>query len=98
MQPMLSSINSHYFVVVFGVALTGGAILFLYKPIATLLKWLTLSLCAYIITAIIVGPSWRAVTYATFVPSLPSSREAWAMLVAVLGTTISPYLFVWQAS
>jgi Mn2+/Fe2+ NRAMP family transporter len=95
---MLSSINSHYFVVVFGIALTGGAILFRYKPIATSLKWLTLSLCAYIITAFIVGPNWRAVTYATFVPSLPSSREAWAMLVAVLGTTISPYLFFWQAS
>jgi Mn2+/Fe2+ NRAMP family transporter len=95
---MLSSINSHYFVVVFGIAVTGGAILFRYKPIATSLKWLTLSLCAYIITAFIVGPNWRAVTYATFVPSLPSSREAWAMLVAVLGTTISPYLFIWQAS
>jgi Mn2+/Fe2+ NRAMP family transporter len=95
---MLSSINSDYFVVVFGIALTGGAILFRYKPIATSLKWLTLSLCAYIITVFIVSPNWRAVTYATFVPSLPSTHEAWAMLVAVLGTTISPYLFVWQAS
>ena len=95
---MLSSTNSHYFVVVFGIALTGGAILFRYKPIATSLKWLTLSLCAYIITAFIVSPNWPAVTYATFVPSLPNSREAWSMLVAVLGTTISPYLFFWQAS
>jgi NRAMP (natural resistance-associated macrophage protein)-like metal ion transporter len=95
---MLSGINSHYFVVVFGIGLTAGPILFHYEPIAIPLKWLTLSLCAYIVTAFIVRPDWSAVVHATFVPSLPTTREGWAMLVGVLGATISPYLFFWQAS
>jgi Mn2+/Fe2+ NRAMP family transporter len=95
---MLSHINSHYFVILFGIGLTAGPILFHYEPIAIALKWLTLSLCAYIVTAFIVRPDWSAVVHATFVPSLPTTREGWAMLVGVLGTTISPYLFFWQAS
>lgn len=95
---MLSGFNSHYFVIFFGLLITSATILFHYKPIALAMKWLTLSLFAYVVTALIVGPDWRAVARATFVPSLPSSREGWAMLVAILGTTISPYLFFWQAS
>ena len=95
---MLSGINSHYFVILFGIGLTAGPILFHYKPIAIPLKWLTLSLCAYIVTGFIIRPDWPAVAHATFVPSLPTTREGWSMLVGVLGTTISPYLFFWQAS
>jgi Mn2+/Fe2+ NRAMP family transporter len=95
---MLSGINSHYFVVLLGIGLTVGPILFGYERVAPGLKWLTLSLGAYIVTALIARPDWRAVMQATFVPSLPATRGGWAMLVAVLGTTISPYLFFWQAS
>src|SRR5262245_33049701 len=95
---MLSGVNSHYFVVLLGIGLTVGPILFGYERVAPGLKWLTLSLGAYIVTALIARPDWRAVMQATFVPSLPATREGWAMLVAVLGTTISPYLFFWQAS
>src|SRR6266496_2956422 len=68
------------------------------KGLAAALKWLTLSLSAYIVTAFIVRPDWSAVVHATFVPSLPTTREGWAMLVGVLGTTIGPYLFFLQAS
>jgi Mn2+/Fe2+ NRAMP family transporter len=95
---MLSGINSHYFVILFGIGLTAGPILFRYEPIAIGLKWLTLSLFAYILTAFIVRPDWPAVAHATFIPSLPMTREGWAMMVGLLGTTISPYLFFWQAS
>ena len=95
---VFSGINSHYFVVFFAVAITAATIHFRYRPIATILKWLTLSLCAYILTALMLGPDWRHVARATFIPVLPNSREAWTMLVAILGTTISPYLFFWQAS
>src|SRR5262245_30782088 len=94
---MLSGFNSHYFVVLLGIGLTVGPILFGYERVAPALKWLTLFLGAYIVTALIARPDWWAVMHATFVPSLPATREAWAMLVAVLGTTISPYLFFWQA-
>jgi Mn2+/Fe2+ NRAMP family transporter len=93
-----SGVNSHSIVGPFTIAIAFATIQFRYAPMTNVLKWLTLSLCAYIATALIVGPDWRHVAYATFVPSLPSSREGWAMLVAVLGTTISPYLFFWQAS
>jgi Mn2+/Fe2+ NRAMP family transporter len=61
------------------------------------LKWLAVVLFAYVAAAISLRPDWSAVLHATLVPvSLPPS--GWATLVAILGTTISPYLFFWQAS
>jgi len=68
-----------------------------YRQIASVLQWLTLALFAYVIAAFMVHVEWGDVLKATFVPTLPQGREAWATLVAVLGTTISPYLFYWQA-
>jgi Mn2+/Fe2+ NRAMP family transporter len=62
------------------------------------LKWLCLALFAYPITAFVVGANWGSVLHDTLVPSMPHSRDEWGMLVAILGTTISPYLFFWQAS
>jgi len=50
-----------------------------------------------VLTAFLVHPDWRAVMHATFVPSWPGGAQAAATLVAILGTTISPYLFFWQA-
>jgi NRAMP (natural resistance-associated macrophage protein)-like metal ion transporter len=95
---MLVGVNSHYFVVLFGVGIAVATIGLHYKQIAGTLKWLALVLLAYVITAIVVGPDWSAVLRDTFVPTLPRGREAWGTLVAILGTTISPYLFFWQAS
>src|SRR5207244_13635078 len=66
--------------------------------LAFVLKWLTLVLFAYVLTAFILKPNWGSVLYHTFVPSWPRGHSAWQSLVAVLGTTISPYLFFWQAS
>jgi Mn2+/Fe2+ NRAMP family transporter len=53
---------------------------------------------AYVITAFILRPKWGSVLYDTFIPSWPRGHNAWQNLVAILGTTISPYLFFWQAS
>ena len=75
-----------------------AVIKFRYFQIARILKWLALVLFAYVITAFVVGPDWSKVAHDTFIPSLPKGHEAWAMLVAILGTTISPYLFYWQTS
>ena len=94
---MLSGLNSHYFVVVFGAALAVATIRLRYRQIAGALKWLALVLFAYVITAIVVGPDWSVVLRDAILPSLPRGREAWGTLVAILGTTISPYLFFWQA-
>ena len=69
-----------------------------YRQIARIFKWLTLVLLAYVATAFFAGVDWRAALLATFVPQLQWTREALAVIVGVLGTTISPYLFYWQAS
>jgi Mn2+/Fe2+ NRAMP family transporter len=62
------------------------------------MKWLAAVLFAYVITAFIAGPDWWSVLRDTFVPSWPRNHAVWENLVAILGTTISPYLFFWQAS
>ena len=95
---MLTGINSHFYVVAFGIGIAVATVAFRYYQIANILKWLALTLFAYVITAFLIGPDWRSVAYDTFVPSLPKGHEGWATLVAILGTTISPYLFYWQAS
>ena len=95
---MLSGINSHYFVILFGLAISVATVQFRYHQIANVLKWLALTLFAYVITGFVIGPDWGKVAHDTFIPSLPKSHEGWAMLVAILGTTISPYLFFWQSS
>jgi NRAMP (natural resistance-associated macrophage protein)-like metal ion transporter len=95
---MLTGINSHIWVVIFGVGIAVATIRFRYHRIAEIMKWLALVLFAYVITAFIIGPDWRTVLHDTFVPSLPSNHNGWQNLVAILGTTISPYLFFWQAA
>lgn len=69
-----------------------------YRHIAKIFKWLTLILFAYIIAAFLAHPDWRAVLRSTFVPHVQWSSNYLAAFVGILGTTISPYLFFWQAS
>jgi len=95
---MLSGINSHWFVVVFALLISWATVRLQYAQIASVLKWLVLVLFAYPITAFVVGADWGQVLRDTLIPSVPRSRDEWATLVAILGTTISPYLFFWQAS
>jgi Mn2+/Fe2+ NRAMP family transporter len=95
---MLSGINSHWFVVLFALLISWATVRLQYTQIANVLKWLVLVLFAYPITAFVVGANWGQVLRDTLVPSMPHSREEWSTLVAILGTTISPYLFFWQAS
>ena len=66
--------------------------------IAAILKWLVLSLFAYVATAFLIHPHWGDVIKATFLPSLPEGAKVREAIVALLGTTISPYLFFWQSS
>jgi NRAMP (natural resistance-associated macrophage protein)-like metal ion transporter len=69
-----------------------------YKKYVHYLKWLTLVLFAYVATAFVVHVPWKMALRATLIPSVSWTHEYWMGLVAVLGTTISPYLFFWQAS
>ena len=69
-----------------------------YKSYVKILKWLALTLLAYPITAFIVHQDWPVVIRALFVPHFEFSFEFLFIITAVLGTTISPYMFFWQAS
>jgi NRAMP (natural resistance-associated macrophage protein)-like metal ion transporter len=69
-----------------------------YRQIARILKWCTLTLFAYVVTVFVAGADWHQMLVATFVPRVEMSREFVSLLVAIFGTTISPYLFFWQAA
>lgn len=95
---MLTHIPPHIWVVLFAVGISIATVRLHYSQIANVLKWLALVLFAYVITAIVIHPDWTEALHDTFVPTLPHSKEGWETIVAILGTTISPYLFFWQAS
>lgn len=69
-----------------------------YSFIVRTFKWLTLTLFAYIIAAFLAKPHWGEVLKATFIPTLRFDNQYMTTLLAILGTTITPYLFFWQAS
>jgi NRAMP (natural resistance-associated macrophage protein)-like metal ion transporter len=69
-----------------------------YRLIAKIFKWLTLVLFAYVLVSFYAHVDWKHALAVTFVPHLEWSRGFLAVLVAILGTTISPYLFFWQAA
>ncbi len=94
---MLTGWNSHIFVVIFGAGIAWAIVRFRYHQIASILKWLALVLFAYVVVAIRLKPAWGSVLRDALVPHWPKGEE-WGALVAILGTTISPYLFFWQAS
>lgn len=95
---LLTGVSSHVWVILIGVGIAVATIRLRYATIAGGLKWLALVLVAYALTAFYVGPKWSLVAHDTFVPRMPKLGGVWATLVAILGTTISPYLFFWQAS
>ena len=95
---LLTNVHSHLWVIGFGLLIAWATIRLRYIVLANALKWLALVLFAYVVTAIRLHPDWSSVVNAAVIPRLPHGRAAWATLVAILGTTISPYLFFWQAS
>lgn len=95
---MLTAIRGHWLVPLFAIVITVAVVRCRYAQIANLLKWLALVLFAYVITGFICKPDWSLVARSTFIPTWPRNHGMWATLVAILGTTISPYLFFWQSS
>jgi len=86
------------YVLIFGVVSLVLQVFVPYTSYVSYLKWLTLSLFAYVGTAFFVKIPWVNVAHATFIPQIVWSKGYLTGLIAVLGTTISPYLFFWQAS
>ena len=84
--------------VVFTLLILALEIAVSYRRYAKVLKWLTVSLLAYPITAFFVHEPWGTIARATFVPHIQFSATFFYVITAVIGTTITPYMFFWQAS
>ena len=95
---MMTGIKSHYWTPLYTILIISMLFFSSYRHIARIFKWLTLVLFAYIAAAFIARPDWGSVLSATFVPRVEWSSAFLATFVGILGTTISPYLFFWQAS
>ncbi len=94
---------SSLYIVILGFACIAGQVLFSYEKSVRVLKWLTLALFAYVAVLLTVQIPWKQVGLESIKPWLyiePGTtwKDYAAMVVAVLGTTISPYLFFWQAA
>lgn len=86
-----------FYAIVFGLLCTGLEILISYRRYVTVLKWLTLSLFAYVAVVLAVDVPWAAALRGVAIPQFAFDSDHAMALVAILGTTISPYLFFWQA-
>jgi Mn2+/Fe2+ NRAMP family transporter len=95
---MITGTRAYYWTPFFAALITGLLFWTSYRTIARVFKWLTMVLFAYVITAFLAHPDWAAVVRATFIPHIEWTKDYIAVLVGILGTTISPYLFFWQAS
>ncbi len=95
---MVTGIPVALMVPAYGVVMVSLLMWSSYRSIARVFKWLTLVLLAYVATAFVAHADWRIALHLTFVPHIEWSRGFFSVLVAILGTTISPYLFFWQAA
>ena len=86
------------YVVMFGVLCAVLQVFIEYNRYVFVLKWLTLALFAYVGTLAVVKIPWTEALYGLFIPTFAPDVAFWTTVVAVLGTTISPYLFFWQAA
>ena len=73
-------------------------ILLPYQKIFTIFKWMALTLLAYIFASFTVHQDWRLIISHLFIPEFKATKEFWVILTAFMGTTLSPYLFFWQAN
>ena len=95
---MVTSVPAKFWTVFFTLVIVSFLFWSSYRRIARVFKWLTLVLLAYVVAAFLAHVDWKAALAATMVPQLAWSRDSLAVFVGILGTTISPYLFFWQAA
>jgi NRAMP (natural resistance-associated macrophage protein)-like metal ion transporter len=98
LQLLIPSVPVPVLAIGFAVLIVGLEIFVSYRVYIRVLKWLALALFAYVITAFLVVVPWGDALLATVVPHIEFNRDFLYLLVAILGTTISPYLFFWQTS
>jgi NRAMP (natural resistance-associated macrophage protein)-like metal ion transporter len=95
---LFPEIEASYFSVMFTVILLGLIIYLPYQKIASTLKYLCIVMLVYFVVPFLYKQDFGQILSATFIPKIEFTKEYLAILVGILGTTISPYLFFWQAS
>jgi NRAMP (natural resistance-associated macrophage protein)-like metal ion transporter len=95
---LFPAIPTWVFTILSALAIMFSLILFSYKKIESILKWLALVLLTYLIVPFFITLNWNDILYSVLSPKLEFTKEYVAIIVAILGTTISPYLFFWEAS
>ena len=95
---LFPTIEANYFSVVFTIILLGLIIYLPYQKIASVLKYLCIVMLVYFIVPFLYKQDFGAIIKATFVPTIKFDKNFISIIVGILGTTISPYLFFWQAS
>lgn len=90
--------SAHIYAVTFGLLCLVLQVFMPYRAYVSWLKWLTLALLSYVAVAFMVHVDWSAVARGIVFPDIAFNHDTLLMVVAVLGTTISPYLFFWQAA
>jgi NRAMP (natural resistance-associated macrophage protein)-like metal ion transporter len=95
---LVPSVKAIYFSIVFTVILLVLIICLPYQKIASVLKYLCLILLTYLLVPFLYKQDWVKVLKSTFIPTLKFNKDFISILVAILGTTISPYLFFWQTT
>jgi NRAMP (natural resistance-associated macrophage protein)-like metal ion transporter len=97
-QLLAPGINFAGLVIGFAILSLGFQIFVPYAQYSRYLKWLALVLLSYIVSAVLAHLDWNAVLHAAFIPHIGFSKDELIIICAVMGTTISPYLFFWQTS
>jgi NRAMP (natural resistance-associated macrophage protein)-like metal ion transporter len=95
---LYSPIPTFVYCIVFTGLLIFVIVKFPFKKISSILKWLCLSLLLYIIVPFMIKEDWLTILKHTIIPSIRFDKDFLSILVAILGTTISPYLFFWQTT
>ncbi len=95
---LFPAVPAFAFSFVFTIIMMVVIIAYPYQKIAGILKWFCLSILLYLFVPFFVHVNWKEVLIATFVPHIELNKDFIEMVVAILGTTISPYLFFWQAT
>lgn len=94
----LISVSAFLLLPVIAAAILLGIVFFSYRRLANVLKWLTLTLFFYVLTVLYLNIDWFAAMEATLIPNVVLSKDSLFLLAAIFGTTVSPYLFFWQAN
>lgn len=95
---MITHIHFYIGAIFFAIVIILVEIFVHYHTYVKFLKWLTISIFAYVITGFIIHPDWGAIFDRAFIPEIKFSREYLFAIIAIFGTTITPYLFFWQTS